>query len=335
MKALVTGGGGFVGGEIVRQLLQAGVTVSSLARGYHPELEALGVTQLRGDIADSGAVTTAVRGHQTVYHTAAMASTWGPYRSFFQSNVIGTQNVIDACRTLGVKQLIYTSSPSVVFDGSDMEGVDESVPYPSQYHAHYPQTKAEAERRVLAANGPDLQTVALRPHLVWGPRDTHLVPRIVKRARAGQLRRIGSQKKMVDTTYIEDAARAHLLAAEGLQRGGEVAAKIAGNAYFITAGQPVETWDMVNRFLQAAGVAPITGVVPKKFAYAAGWYFEKTHQLLGKSEEPRMTRWVVQELATAHWFDISAAKKDLAYQPAVGIEEGLERLSKWFAQHPA
>ena len=214
MKALVTGGGGFLGRAIVERLVARGDTVRSFSRGDYPELRQLGVQIVRGDIADREAVVAACHGCDVIFHVAAKAGIWGRFEDYHRANVVGTENVLAGCSAHGIARLVYTSSPSVVFHGADMEGVDESAPYPDAYHAHYPKTKAVAERRVLAANGPNLATVALRPHLIWGPRDNHLVPRIIRRA--GSLRRIGAEDKRVDCVYIDNAADAHVLAADRL-----------------------------------------------------------------------------------------------------------------------
>ena len=266
MNALVTGGGGFLGGAIVRLLRQRGDSVRSLARGDYPGLRDLGVEQIRGDLADPEAVRRAVEGCDVVFHVAAKAGIWGPFEDFHRINVEGTRNVIAACRATGSRRLVYTSSPSVVFDGRDMEGVDESAPYAERFEAPYPATKAEAERLVLAANDADLATVALRPHLIWGPGDNHLVPRIIARARAGRLRRIGRRPNLVDSIYIDNAAEAHLLAADRLAPG----APIAGRAYFISQGEPRPLWDLVNRILRAAGVAPVARSVPTRLGPPGG-----------------------------------------------------------------
>jgi nucleoside-diphosphate-sugar epimerase len=205
-----------------------------------------------------------------------------------------------------------------------MEGVDESVPYPAHYEAFYPQTKAEAERLIIAANDAQLSTVALRPHLIWGPGDNHLLPRMIARAKAGQLRRIGSQKKLIDTVHIDNAADAHLLAAERLSPNSPVAGKV----YFISQGEPVEVWDMVNRLLHTAGLPPVRKSVPLKLALFMAFCFEMFHKMAGRTDEPRLTRFVVRELSTAHWFNINAARRDLCYSPQVSIEEGLRLLTQ-------
>jgi nucleoside-diphosphate-sugar epimerase len=226
--------------------------------------------------------------------------------------------------------LVHTSSPSVVFDGRDMEGVDESVPYPAHYEAAYPQTKALAEQKVRAANGPELAPVCLRPHLIWGPGDNHLVPRLIARARAGRLRRIGRQNKRIDSVYIDNAADAHIQAADRLCPGSP----IAGKVYFITNGEPLPLWDLVNGILHAAGLPPVTRSIPMRAARAAGWLLEKVYALLPGEREPPMTRFLAKELTTAHWFDISAARRDLGYDPAVSIAEGLRRLADRLMDSP-
>jgi len=326
VKALVTGGGGFLGGAVVRRLVDRGDAVRSLARGDYPDLRALGVETLRGDLADPQAVARAADGCDVVFHVAARAGVWGPYADYYRANVGGTRNVVAACRASGVRRLVFTSSPSVVFDGRDMENADESAPYPAHHEAAYPATKAEAERLALAANGPDLAVVALRPHLIWGPGDNHLVPRIVARARSGKLRRIGRAEKRVDATYIDNAADAHLLAADKLSPDGPV----AGKAYFIAQGEPIPVWTLVDRILAAAGLPPVTRTVPAPLAYLAGAAFEGVYRTLRLASEPPMTRFVARELATAHWFNLDAARRDLGYAPRVSTDEGMRRLAAWF-----
>ncbi|MDD2499800.1 MAG: NAD-dependent epimerase/dehydratase family protein [Geobacter sp.] len=327
MKALVTGGGGFLGGVIVRMLCERGDQVVSISRSSYPALNRLGVEQLQGDLADLQAVLKAAAGCDIIFHVAAKAGIWGSYESFYEANLIGTENVLEACRVHGIAKLVYTSSPSVVFDGNDVEGGDESLPYPDHYEAFYPQTKALAEQRVLAANGPQLATVSLRPHLIWGPGDNHLVPRIIAKGKSGRLRRIGNRPCLVDTVYVDNAAKAHLQAAERLEPGSPV----AGNAYFISNGEPLPLWEMVNRILAAGGVAPVSKSISPEAAYAVGVICEKLWGWFRLAGEPPMTRFVAKELATAHWFDISAASRDFGYQPEITIDEGLQQLQQWLA----
>ncbi len=327
-RVLVTGGGGFLGGAIVRYLVADGTAVRSFSRGQYAELEALGVEQVQGDLTDLDAVREACRDVESVFHVAAKAGVWGEYASFYGPNVTGTENIITACRECGVQRLIYTSSPSVVFDSGDMEGADETVPYPKSYHAAYPHTKALAEHMVLTAAKEGLPAVALRPHLIWGPGDNHLVPRIL--ARASRLRRVGDGSNRVDTIYIDNAAWAHVLAEKQLRKNAE----LTGRVYFISQDDPIPLWEMVDHILAADRKPPITRSIPPAMALMVGTLCEVIYKLLRISSEPPMTRFVARELATSHWFNIQAAKSDLGYEPIVSTEEGLRRLADWLKNHP-
>jgi len=325
MRALVTGGGGFLGGALARKLRERGDEVRVFGRGSYPELEAIGIDAARGDLADAEAVSAACEDRDVVFHVGAKVGLWGAYEDYFATNVTGTRNVLKACQEHGIRKLVFTGSPSVVFDGRDVEGWDESAPYPQRFDSHYSRTKAQSEEMVLAANHDRLATVSLRPHLVWGPGDRHLLPRVVARARAGRLYRIGEDNKRVDATYIDDAVEAHVLAAVQLSPLSE----IAGNAYFLSAGDPRPVWEIVGRMLAAAGLPPVKKSVPKRAAYVAADVCETIWRALQLSSEPPLTRFLVSQLTTAHWFDISAARRDLGWKPRVGLDEGMERLSQW------
>lgn len=325
---LVTGGGGFLGKAIVRRLISRGEKVRTFSRSYYPELEKFAVDQVQGDIADKSAVEKACKGVRTVFHTAARAGVWGPYADYFSTNVTGTRNVLRACRKYSVSEMIHSSSPSAVFDGNDVEGADESLPYPPSYHAHYPRTKAMAEQEVRRAAASGLKVIILRPHLIWGPGDNHLVPRIL--SRAGRLRIVGEGRKKVDTIYIDNAAHAHILAADRLRENSA----LSGKVYFISQDAPVPLWDMVNAILAAGGLPPIHRRISAGSAFFIGAACEGVYKLLRLQSEPPMTRFLARELATAHWFDIRAAKKDLGYRPAVSTEEGLSRLKEWLQSNP-
>ena len=322
-SVLVTGGGGFLGSAIVRMLTAQGARVSSFSRRTYATLGTLGVKQIRGDIRDSDAVSAAIEGVDLVFHTAAKAGGWGKYKDYFDINVTGTENVIAACKHHHVSRLIYTSSPSVVFDKKDKAGIDESAPYATHFQTHYPATKAKAEQAVRKAGREGLPTIALRPHLIWGPGDNHLVPRILKRAE--RLKRVGDGSNLVDTTYIDNAARAHILAARKLKENPA----LSGNIYFVSQGTPVPLWEMVDHILAAAGKEPVKGSVSPRIAWVAGAVLEGIYKLFQITSEPFMTRFGATELATSHWFDISAVKRDLGYEAAVSIPEGLERLADW------
>lgn len=315
-----------MGGAIIDLLLAKGAAVRNLARGQYPRLAGLGVEGVRGDVSDREAVLTACRGCDTVFHVAAKVGMWGGYEEFHATNVTGTANLLEAAKAAGVSRFIFTSSPSVVFAGGDVEGWNEAAPYPESFDSYYAGTKALAEQLVLAADSPEFSTIALRPHLVWGPGHDHLISRIVSQGRAGKLRRIGTFNKLIDTTYIADAAMAHWLAAEKLSP----AAACAGKAYFISQGAPRPNWDIINMILAEAGVGPVAKTIPYGPAYAAAAALEGVWRLAGIKSEPPLTRFVLQQLTTAHWFDISAARRDLGYSPALTIEQGMERLGAWF-----
>jgi nucleoside-diphosphate-sugar epimerase len=324
--SLVTGAGGFLGGCVVEQLLARGERVKALMRREPPELEALGAEYVLGDVRDAAAVEAACRGVDVVHHVAAVAGVWGPWKHYYDTNVTGTENVIRACQRAGVKRLVFTSSPSVTFAGRDQCGVDESMPYAEKWLAHYPHTKALAEKLVLEANGRDgLLTCALRPHLIWGPGDQHLIPRLLARARKGQLRQVGAGKNLIDAVYVDNAAAAHLLAADALAPR----AAVCGKAYFITNGEPVNCWEWINEILVRAGITPVKRRVPLWVAYTAGAVMEGVWRLLGRTDEPRMTRFLAAQLGTSHYFDVSAARRELGYVPRVSMAEGMNRLTAW------
>ena len=331
MKALVTGGNGFLGSAIVRMLHARGDEVSVLCRSNYEVVAQFIVQAHQADLRDAVAVRRACAGMDVVFHAASLTGVWGPLREYQTINVDGTRNVIDACRAEGVKSLVYTSSPSVVFGRDDLCGVDESQPYPDRYLAAYPKTKAQAERMVLAANDGSLSTVALRPHLIWGPGDAHLIPRVIDRARKGKLRQVGDGKNLVDITYIDNAAEAHLLAADALKPS----ASCAGRAYFISQGQPVALWPWLDQLLAAIGAPRVTKKVSLSMASLVGATLEGIHKVFGLRQEPLMTRFVANQLAKSHYFDISAAKRDLGYIPRVSLQDGMERLVEWLLQFPA
>lgn len=317
-RVLVTGGGGFLGAAICRQLVARGDRVRSLARGDYPALRALGVETIRGDAADPDAIDRSVAGCDLVIHTAAKAGVWGDEGEYFRSNVLATQAVLGACRRHGVGRLVFTSSPSVVAGGVPLRGVDEAAPYPAHYLASYPRTKAIAERAVRAANDGELRTVCLRPHLILGPGDPHLVPRLVDRARKGRLRLLGDGQNRIDVTYVEDAAQAHLRAADALERPDAVA---AGRVYFISQGQPVALAELLDRILAEVGLPPVRRSIPPALGYALGAVAEGLFRALPLPGEPPLTRFVAEELSSDHFFDISAARRDLGYTPSVSVEE--------------
>lgn len=325
VNALVTGAGGFLGQYLVEQLVARGDAVRAFSRGFYDDLKELGVEQSQGDLRDAEAVARACEGVDVVFHTAGAAGIWGSWDFFHGINTTGTEHVLSGCRKHGVGRLVYTSSPSVTFDGSDQCGIDESAPYPDRWLCHYPHSKALAEQQVLAASRPSgLLTCSLRPHLIWGPRDQHLIPRLLQRARSGKLRIVGDGSNLVDMVYVENAAMAHLQAADALAADSPV----GGKAYFISQGEPVNCWGWINEILELAGLRPLTKKISLKAAWRAGILFEKLYSLLRLRSEPRMTRFLAAQLATSHYFDISRARQDFGYEPKISTAEGMRRLGE-------
>jgi len=327
VKLLVTGGGGFLGTALCTALIRRGETVTSFQRTFSPVLDAMGVRQVLGDLTDAAAVAQACAGQDAVLHNAAKAGAWGSYQSYYEANVLGTGHVIAACRANGIARLVYTSTPSVTHSGrTPVQGGNEvDTPYGDRFKAPYPATKKLAELLVLAANDGRLATVALRPRLIWGPGDTQLLPRLVARARAGRLRFIDGGHNRMDTTYVDNAVQAHLDALDRLRPG----AACAGKPYFISNGEPMAIRDIVNGLLNAAGAPVVDKSIPYSVAYAAGAVLEQLWRLFALNGEPPMTRFLAEQLSTPHWYDISAAARDLGYRPAVSVAEGLERTAAW------
>lgn len=319
----VTGAGGFLGYALCCALRAAGIEVRGFARADYPALKAIGVTLIQGDIADMKLLSDAMLGCDLVFHIASKAGVWGSKASYFKPNVTGTENIIRSCQALNIDRLVYTSTPSVTFCGLDENGIDESQPYAAHFLNFYGLSKAIAEKKVLDANCATLKTVALRPHLIWGPGDPHLVPRVLQRAKTGKLKLVGKTDKLVDTIYIDNAVYAHLLAAVKLNGSQPVC---AGQAYFVSNDQPILMAQMINKILACKGLAPVSKRLPAALAYSVGALLEWLYWGLRKKEEPIMTRFVARQLSTSHYFDISAAKRDLDYQPIVTIEQGMVRL---------
>ena len=360
----MTGGTGFLGRKIVERLLAQGRDVTVLARRPAPDLEKRGVRLVAADLSDPVNVRSACRGVETVFHVAAKVGVWGRYDDFFRANVLGTRALLESCQASGVRRLVYTSTPSVIYDGRDHAGGDESLPLATRCPAAYPLTKAIAEREVLAANSSELSTVALRPHLIWGVGDPHLVPRIIAQARAGRLRIVGSGRNRVDLIHVDNAIDAHLLAEQALKRfqvsssrfqeppvaadrchlpddigaapptaqchlADDVenpARSAAGRAYFITNGEPVMLWGWINDLLRALEIPPVTKRLSLGAATVVGGVCEALWHVLPLRGEPPITRFVAKELATNHWFDISAARRDLGYSPRISMAAGTAEL---------
>ena len=322
MHALVTGGGGFLGLSIVEQLVARGERVRVFCRGRYARLLEMGVETVTGDVRDAAALARACEGIDTVFHVAAVSGIWGPWSRYYSINTRGTENVIWACRSRQVRRLVYTSSPSVVYDGQPHENADESLTYPERFLCHYPHSKMLAERAVLKAGDPELLTCALRPHLIWGPRDNHLVPRLIQRAQSGRLRQIGDGTNQISMSYVQNAAAAHLQAADALAPSSPV----CGQAYFINEPEPVNLWEWINRLLKCAGLPPLTRKVSASLAHRLGAMCEAVYGLFRIESEPPMTRFLAAQLSQSHSYSIDKARRDFGYHSPVTVEEGLHRL---------
>lgn len=328
-RALVTGGGGFVGSHIVRLLLALGVECLALGRNPYPELQKMGAITLQGDICDAAFLEKSFAGVDTVFHVAALAGIWGSGAEYYRINVQGTKNVIAACKATGVLRLVQTSTPSVVFNGNDIVQGDETLPYAHKFLCHYAKTKAIAEQLVLAegASGKDLVTCAIRPHLVWGPGDPHLIPRLLARGRMGKLKKVGNSNNLVDISYVDNVAESHILAAENLK----TTQTANGQAYFISQGEPVNLWEWIDKLFVDLSVPEIKSHVPYGVAYMAGAILEAAHHLFNPNKEPQMTRFLAEQLAKSHCFSINKARKDLGYSPKISTQEGMARLAAFYA----
>ncbi len=325
MRVLVTGASGLLGGAVAQLLRQRGEHVTTFQRGA----SGLPGRDLRGDVTDAAAVHTAVRGQDAVVHLAARVSVTGPRRAFEAANVGGTANVVAAARASpSVRRLVFVSSPSVAHIGASLVGAGAGAADPARARGHYARSKAAAELLALAADGPSLAVVAVRPHLVWGPGDTQLVGRIVARARAGRLTLVDRGLALMDCTYLDNAAAAIVAA---LDR-----ARIAhGRAVVVTNGEPRPVAEVLARICAAAGVPAPTRHVPLRVARAGGAVVEAVWALLGRTDDPPMTRFLAEQLATAHWFDQRLTRELLAWTPTVSLEEGFTRLTAWYAENPA
>lgn len=326
-KIVVTGGGGFVGKAIVRMALAQGLECTVVGRRRYPEVEAAGARCLCGDIRDVSFLTGAMRGVDTVFHVAALAGIWGPWSEYYAVNVQGTANVIAACGKNGIAHLVYTSTPSVVFNREDIKGGDEGLPYARKFLCHYAKSKVMAEKLVLTAQG--LHTCAIRPHLVWGPGDPHLIPRLLQKGKRGELKQVGGGNNMVDISYVDNVAHAHLLAGHNLTRRKSA----AGKAYFVSQPEPVKLWEWINELFARVGIAPVRRTVPFAVAYAAGAVLEAAHTVFSRDREPRMTRFLAEQLAKSHYFSSAAIKRDLGYSPLVSTRDGMDNLVHWIQHH--
>jgi sterol-4alpha-carboxylate 3-dehydrogenase (decarboxylating) len=330
---LVTGGCGFLGRHIVDYLVDNGQIVRVL--DLHQSFEDHRVNFVIGDITDEQTVRAACEGIDVVFHVASLTEPWGEYTDFHEVNVTGTSYLINACLEFGVRKLVYTSTGSVVIDGSDIKGGDESLEYPKTHLDHYSATKAEAEQMVIKANrvltskGHNLLTCSLRPHAMFGPRDSHFIAQLIAKAREGDITHlIGDGANVCDFTYVINAVHAHILAAEALSDDSPV----AGECYFVTNGEPRRFWDFINRVLQETGCVGPTKSIAYRVAYGFAYSMELVHWLVSPvvSFRPTITRHMVCTMSCDHWFTHSKATRHFGYRPIVSLDEGLAETIAYF-----
>lgn len=320
IRVLITGGGGFVGRALSCRLVALGYLVSSFSRNSYSELEQLGVKQFQGDLANKYQVQKALENQDIVFHVAARAGFWGSDQEFYKTNVQGTRNIVNGCKKLGIKKLIYTSSASVVFQGQSIENGSADLPYPRKGQNAYARTKAQGEKLVLQGNSDTLMTLALRPHIIWGPGDQHLVPRLLKNAKSGKLRIIGSGKNKVDTVYIDNLIDAHVLALEALDH--QPACR--GKAYFITNNEPVHLWELINRILEIHQMPVLKKKISYPIALTLARLSSSFYRIFLPKKEPLLQPYLVHELALSHWFDGSESHRDLGYSPRINMDQALQ-----------
>jgi len=325
MKVLVTGGGGFLGRYILRELRGAGYRPVAFQRSPAPDLVEDGYDVVTGSLRERPSLRRAMEGCGAVLHVAALAGVWGRRSDFESINVEGTREVLAVMEELGIRDLVYCSTPSVVFTGEAFRGADERLPYGRNWLCSYPETKARAEAEVLAwGRRKDGRVIALRPHLIWGKGDPHLLPKVIARSGAGRLRIVGDGHNRVDITRVENAARAHLLAFRALDRPSAV-----NRAYFLSQAEPVQLWPWINEVLEAVDVAPLRRKISFRAAYQAGAVAEFTWKVFRLRGVPPMTRFVATELAKDHWFSIEAARRELGYRPEeFPTEDGITRYAE-------
>jgi nucleoside-diphosphate-sugar epimerase len=324
MNVLVTGARSLLGAQTVRHLVQRGDTVAVLQRTPSDIAAELGLAEVLGDVTDEAVVARAVAGRDTVIHLAARVGVVGTRSEFFTTNVVGTRVMLAAAREAGVRRFVFVSSPSVAHTGAALAGHGADPADPRRAKGEYSKSKALAEQEVLAADGDGITTVAVRPHLVWGPGDTQLVGRIVERARQGRLALVAGGRPLIDTTYLDNAADALVAAADRADAGH-------GRAFIVSNGEPRTVEEMIQRICQAAGQEPPARSVPRAVAWGAGAVAEAVWQLGRRDDDPPMTRFLAGQLGTAHWFDLRATREVLQWEPRVTLDEGFERLRASFA----
>lgn len=321
MRVLVTGATSLLGESVAERLRARGDVVRTFQRSQGPP----GFDQFLGDVADPAAVTSAMAGVDAVIHIAARVGVTGSWDEFEKSNIDGTANLLAAARAERVGRFVHISSPSVAHHGEPLVGAGAGPADPDKARGHYARSKAHAELLALRDSSESFPVLVLRPHLIWGPGDTQLIGRIVSRAREGRLATVGSGAALIDTTYISNAT-------DAVVAGLDKAPKLEGRVLVVTNGQPRPVSELIERIVRAAGLEPPAVKVPYRVARIGGLAVEKMWDRVEREDDPPMTSFLAEQLATAHWFDQRETRQALAWEPAVTLEEGFTRLEEWFAQ---
>ena len=333
LRILVTGGQGFLGGALVRALVSLGFSrVAATARRAAPELEELGVELVAADLSDDAQARAATQDRDVVFHTAAKAGVWGDFADYYNINVKATHSLLQGCKEHKVPYFIHTSSPSVTFQGGPSENETEDADYGHQPLNNYCRTKIESERDVLQTNG-ETRTLALRPHLIYGPGDPHLIPRVFEAAEKGRLVRVGDGLNRVDVTHVKDAVASQLCALARRDRP-----EIWGEAYFITSGVPIRLWSWLAHLLQWKGLPGASRSLSLGKAVLLGKGMERLYAALGKRDEPPITHFSALQLGCHHTYSIEKARRLLGYEPTVNpyhpFEQQFQMIDDWACFEP-
>ena len=328
MKVLVTGTGSLLLGGIASELVQRGDEVVCLQRRPTVFIGHNDAREVLADICDADAVAQAAHGCEAIIHGAARVGIVGAEKDFYNTNVLGTENILRAAALNNISRLVFVSTPSVAHTGDSLVGAPAGAAETGRTRSYYAESKAIAERAVLKARNDQLAVVAIRPHLVWGPGDTQLVGRIVDRAASGRLAVIGTGNALVDSTYIDNAISAHIAALDSLKVG----AACDGKAYVISNGEPRTVNELMRSMCAAAGIPFDPRHLSLALGVRLGSLIERLWPLM-RSSEPPITRFVAEQLGTAHWFDQRAVQEDFGWTPQVNLDEGFQRLTQWFASH--
>jgi 2-alkyl-3-oxoalkanoate reductase len=336
---LVSGVSGFVGKALTLRLLELGHSVIGISRQQVDSLVEKRLIHIQFDLNNDinelkEALNKVLSRHSlggiaAIFHTAAKVDVWGRYEEFYNTNYNGTLKLLDLAKELQIERFIYTSSPSVVAGGSDLLGVDESCPYPVSYNSFYPATKSLAEKLVLSSNTDLLKTISLRPHLIFGPGDNHLIPTIIEKARSNRLKVIGDGENLTDVCFITDCVSAHLAAYQALG----VNTQAAGKPFFISQGEPVRLWDWINQILEIFDLPPITKKISPFFAKGAASTAEWVSRFFYRGEKPpSLTKFLVSQMSTNHYFNISAAKRELGFHPQYSVKEAIKLTRDYYSR---